>query len=179
MKLRLPKIRFFNYIKLSRPMMVWLLGFGAFSAGLEIAWINGILQGIYASDFTKISVLIGLVLAWQSFACAAHMWNQTQKYKPYKDAEETLERGWMWSDIVLSLGMIGTVIGFMMMLAGFVDVDFSDFDSVQALITKLSAGMATSLSTTLVGLVASVMLKLQFFGLERVVENRKKESKVL
>ena len=108
------------------------------SAGLEIAWINGILQGIYASDFTKISVLIGLVLAWQSFACAAHMWNQTQKYKPYKDAEETLERGWMWSDIVLSLGMIGTVIGFMMMLAGFVDVDFSDFDSVQALITKLS-----------------------------------------
>ena len=78
----------------------------------------------------------------------------------------------------MSLGMIGTVIGFMMMLAGFIDVDFSDFDSVQALIMKLSAGMSTSLSTTLVGLIASVILKIQFFSLERIVKNRE-ENQVL
>ena len=47
------------------------------------------------------------------------------------------------------------------------------------MITKLSVGMATSLSTTLVGLIVSVILKIQFFGLERVVENRKKEKQVL
>ena len=107
------------------------------------------------------------------------MWNQTQKNGLASDADEVIESGWLWSDIVLSLGMIGTVIGFMMMLAGFVGIDFSDFDSVQALITKLSTGMATSLSTTLVGLIVSVILKLQFFNLERVVENRKKETQVL
>ena len=107
------------------------------------------------------------------------MWQQTQRNGTYKDAEEVIESGWLWSDIVLSLGMIGTVIGFMMMLTGFVGIDFSDFDSVQALITKLSAGMATSLSTTLVGLIASVLLKLQFFGLERIVEKRKNKRNIL
>jgi hypothetical protein len=172
MKIRLPKLNFFNYINVPRPMMVWFVGMTALTAGLEIAWINGIIQGIYASDFTKITVLIAIVLGWQSIMCGIEMWNQTQWNGSHFDAEETVERGWLWSDIVLSLGMIGTVIGFMMMLAGFIDIDFSDFESVQVLITKLSGGMATSLSTTLV-------LKLQFFGLERVVEGRKRENKVL
>ena len=104
---------------------------------------------------------------------------QTQKTREHTGSNNQIERGWLWSDIVLSLGMIGTVIGFMMMLAGFIDVDFSDFDSVQDLIMKLSAGMSTSLSTTLVGLISSVILKIQFFSLENIVKNRKEEKQVL
>ena len=96
-----------------------------------------------------------------------------------EESKSAIEKGWLWSDIVLSLGMIGTVIGFMVMLAGFIDVDFSDFDSVQSLITKLSAGMSTSLSTTLVGLISSVILKLQFFNLESLVNSKEDEKKLL
>ena len=176
MKIKLPKLEFLNYPKLTRPMMVWLVSILAIAAGLEIACRKGIIQNIYASDFTKLSVVIAVIFFWQTMICGNHMWLQTKKIAQYEESEESIERGWLWSDIVLSLGMIGTVIGFMMMLTGFVGVDFSDFDSVQGLITKLSSGMATSLSTTLVGLTASVILKLQFFGLERVVENRKKEN---
>ncbi len=179
MKLRPPKFNFFNNISMPRPMMVWLAGMSSIVAFVEVAWIKGFIQTIYESDFTKISVLIAVIFLIQSVLCGIEMWEQTQKNGSYKDAEEVIEKGWLWSDIVLSLGMIGTVIGFMIMLAGFVGVDFSDFDSVQGLITKLSAGMATSLSTTLVGLITSVILKLQFFNLERVVENRKNEKKVL
>tara|TARA_R110000824_G_scaffold357562_2_gene545078 strand:- start:2243 stop:2722 length:480 start_codon:yes stop_codon:yes gene_type:complete len=159
--------------------MVWCVGLSSLVAGLEIAWMHGIIQSIYASDVTKISVLIALILGWQSLSCGSEMWNQSHKSNSQCDSDEAIEYGWLWSDIVLSLGMIGTVIGFMIMLSGFIDVDFSDFDSVQGLITKLSAGMATSLSTTLVGLISSVILKLQFFGLERVVEKRKNERSIL
>ena len=179
MRLKPPNFSFFNRFNVPKPMMVWIVGMTALVAGLEVAWLNDVIQAIYSSDFTKISVLIGVILVWQSISCGIELGHQTQKSKLSSESEEALERGWMWSDIVLSLGMIGTVIGFMMMLAGFIGVDFSDFDSVQALITKLSAGMATSLSTTLVGLISSVILKLQFFGLERVVANRKKEIQVL
>jgi len=179
MNFKPPRFNFFNKINIPRPMMIWLAGVTSFIAAVEIAWIKNIIQTIYVSDFTKISVLIALILFFQSILCGSELWHQTQRNGTYKDAEETIESGWLWSDIVLSLGMIGTVIGFMMMLAGFVGVDFSDFDSVQALITKLSAGMATSLSTTLVGLIASVILKLQFFGLERIVKKRKNERNIL
>ncbi len=81
-----------------------------------------------------------------------------------------LERGWFFSDIVLSLGMIGTVAGFMMMLTGFATLDFSDIEAAQGMVARLGAGMATALSTTLIGLIASVLLKLQFFMLERTLE---------
>ena len=179
MKLMPTKLNFFNHFGISRPVMIWLTGMTAFVAGLEIAWLYDIIQHIYTADFTKLSVLIALILCWQSIACGSEMWSQSRKYGSQYNAEEIVEKGWLWSDIVLSLGMIGTVIGFMIMLGSFVGVDFSDFDSVQGLITKLSAGMATSLSTTLVGLIASVILKLQFFGLERVLINRKNKHKVL
>jgi len=179
MKLIPPKLNFFNQFNIPRSVMIWLVGMTALVAGLEIAWMHDVIQHIYAADFTKLSVLIALILCWQSAACGGEMWRQSKKSGSQTDAEEVIERGWLWSDIVLSLGMIGTVIGFMIMLRSFVSVDFSDFDSVQGLIAKLSAGMATSLSTTLVGLIASVILKLQFFGLERMLINRKNEHKVL
>jgi biopolymer transport protein ExbB/TolQ len=80
-----------------------------------------------------------------------------------------VERGWLWSDVVLSLGMIGTVVGFMVMLSGFAGADFSNVENTQGLIAKLSYGMSTALATTLVGLISSVLLKLQFFMLEAII----------
>tara|TARA_R110001592_G_scaffold191406_2_gene437630 strand:+ start:1401 stop:1940 length:540 start_codon:yes stop_codon:yes gene_type:complete len=179
MKLKLPELDFLKYSRIPRPMMIWLVGSTFFIAGLEIAWLKGAIQAIYLSDVTKISVLIGLIFLWQSVVCGKEIWCQVQKTKSGDDSSDHIESGWLWSDIVLSLGMIGTVIGFMIMLAGFVGVDFSDFDSVQTLITRLSAGMSTSLSTTLVGLIASVILKLQFFNLENIAKNRNEEKQVL
>jgi hypothetical protein len=179
MKLKLPELDFLKYSKIPRPMMLWLVGSTFLIAGLEIAWLKGVIQAIYLSDVTKISVLIALIFLWQSVTCGKDIWHQVQKTKSADSSREYIESGWLWSDIVLSLGMIGTVIGFMIMLAGFVDVDFSDFDSVQSLIMRLSAGMSTSLSTTLVGLVASVILKLQFFSLENIVKNRNEANQVL
>ena len=179
MKLKLPKLNFLNYLKIPREMMTWIVGLSLLVAGLEVAWLKGVIQAIYLADVTKISVLIAVIFFWQSFICFKEVIYQTQKTREHTGSNNQIERGWLWSDIVLSLGMIGTVIGFMMMLAGFIDVDFSDFDSVQDLIMKLSAGMSTSLSTTLVGLISSVILKIQFFSLENIVKNRKEEKQVL
>jgi biopolymer transport protein ExbB/TolQ len=69
----------------------------------------------------------------------------------------------------LNLGMIGTIWGFILMLAGFVNVDVSDIKSVQELLTSMSGGMSIALYTTLTGLVCSQILKVQFFNLENAV----------
>jgi len=148
--------------KLPSSVMIWWLGFWLAVVGLELAWFYGILDLIYVNDGTKLSLAIGLILIWQSIACGIEM----RKSPSRSDHNIALERGWFFSDIVLSLGMIGTVVGFMVMLSGFKELDISDVQTAQDMITQLGSGMAMALITTAVGLISSVLLKLQFFMLQ-------------
>ena len=75
------------------------------------------------------------------------------------------------SDMFLSIGMIGTVIGFISMLGGFSSLDVNNAETVQGLIKELGSGMSTALYTTLVGLVCSVFLKIQYFNLAQGIES--------
>ncbi len=60
------------------------------------------------------------------------------------------------------------------MLSSFENIDFSNTQSIQEMITKLSYGMSTALTTTLVGLISSVLLKIQYHKLEEVVTQHEK-----
>ena len=74
---------------------------------------------------------------------------------------------WFASDAVLSLGMVGTLFGFLVVLGqSFGDIDTSSVASMTTAISKLASGMSTALVTSLVGLIASLWLKLQLVILE-------------
>ena len=78
-------------------------------------------------------------------------------------------RDWHWfmSDAVLSLGMVGTLFGFLMVLGqSFTEIDTSSTESMTAAISTLASGMSTALVTSLVGLISSLWLKLQLVVLE-------------
>ena len=76
------------------------------------------------------------------------------------------------SEVCLTMGLIGTVSGFILMLYGaFADLNISDTSSVQQSLMNMSLGMSTALYTTLIGLVTSLLLKIQFFRLEIHFEN--------
>lgn len=69
---------------------------------------------------------------------------------------------WFAADAVLSLGMVGTLFGFLLVLGqSFSEIDTSDMDSMTHAIGTLASGMSTALVTSLVGLIASLWLKLQ------------------
>jgi hypothetical protein len=75
---------------------------------------------------------------------------------------------WFASDAVLSLGMVGTIIGFLMVLGqAFIGIDPSSIESMTGAITILATGMSTALTTTLVGLITSIWMKLQLVILEQ------------
>ena len=175
MKINLPRLSRTNLLryKIKKPVVLWFLGFFCVSCGIELSYYYGVLQHIYNSDITKITSLICIIFAWQSSVCGISLWNVLQRNNHQDIGQKRVESGWLWSDVVLSLGMIGTVIGFMVMLTGFSGVDFSNTDAIQGLISQIGYGMSTSLSTTLVGLIASVILKLQFFTLERVIIDKR------
>ena len=137
----------------------------------------GLLGTLWEKDATKLSfVLLGL-FAVMSGWCGYKTWRlsvfiDSNKTEPYliEKTEHLMEVGWFTSDLCLSIGMMGTVIGFIMMLGGFANIDINDMATVQGLIKGLGVGMSTALYTTLTGLICSALLKIQYFNLSQAID---------
>ncbi len=77
------------------------------------------------------------------------------------------EIGWFISNLCLKLGLLGTVIGFVMMLGSITTMESLDISDVQTLLSRMTLGMGVALNTTLVGLAANVLLGFQYLMLDR------------
>jgi hypothetical protein len=66
------------------------------------------------------------------------------------------------SDTLMKLGLLGTIIGFIMMLAPIGGLDPENREAVRASMSLMSDGMAVAMYTTLAGLAASILLKVQY-----------------
>ncbi|MBS83102.1 MAG: hypothetical protein CMD65_03095 [Gammaproteobacteria bacterium] len=80
-----------------------------------------------------------------------------------------LEIGWLMSDLLLKLGLIGTVIGFIIMLNSVTLIENFDLTMMQDLLKKMSGGMKVALYTTLTGLVTSILLSMQYKYMEEKI----------
>lgn len=70
------------------------------------------------------------------------------------------EKLWFMAEVMVAMGMIGTVTGFMLMFGdAFGALDTNDPQSIAAVLTDMALGLGTALVTTLVGLICSFMLK--------------------
>src|SRR5579871_1513088 len=70
------------------------------------------------------------------------------------------------SDTLLKLGLLGTIIGFIIMLAPIAGLDASDKATMKTSMGVMSDGMAVAMYTTLAGLVGSILLKIQYYMLD-------------
>ena len=73
-----------------------------------------------------------------------------------------LNHGWFAADSVLKIGLLGTIIGFILMLSPIASLASFDAASLQAALGQMSGGMAVALYTTLTGLVVNIVLRFQF-----------------
>lgn len=73
-----------------------------------------------------------------------------------------LSYGWMAADISLKLGLLGTVIGFILMLQPISELNNTSPEELKVALSSMSSGMAVALFTTLTGLVSSILIRLQF-----------------
>ena len=75
------------------------------------------------------------------------------------------------ADLLLKLGLTGTVIGFILMLLPIGEIEQFDPSLMQQLLSAMSGGMAVALYTTLAGLVTSTLLKMQYYLLDSALTN--------
>ncbi|HVJ33077.1 MAG TPA: MotA/TolQ/ExbB proton channel family protein [Terriglobia bacterium] len=66
------------------------------------------------------------------------------------------------ADTLMKLGLLGTIIGFIMMLAPIAGLDTENREAVRSSMSLMSDGMAVAMYTTLVGLIASILVKVQY-----------------
>lgn len=77
------------------------------------------------------------------------------------------EFGWLVADMMIKLGLLGTVIGFILMLGSVAVIENADITTIQNMLTDMSDGMRVALFTTLTGLLSGLLLGLQYHFLDR------------
>jgi hypothetical protein len=70
------------------------------------------------------------------------------------------------SDTLMKLGLLGTIIGFIIMLAPIAGLDAADKVAMKSSMGLMSDGMAVAMYTTLAGLVGSILVRIQYYMLD-------------
>ena len=138
----------FMYWWLVTVIQAILVGITAYFGSMEFLW---------NTDITKLSFFTMALWIGTSAVIGYSSYNSKTNY----------DTPWFVAESCMTVGMIGTVIGFILMLgSSFADLDPSNIESMREVITDMAAGMSTALLTTLTGLIASLFLKVQIVVLE-------------
>mgnify|MGYP001591133528 FL=1 len=137
---------------MNKRFLVWWLVVVMQLIGLGIAIWYGAISFLLEHDITKLSFAI--IMMWLVATTSIG-------YRSFKDRND-FETPWFLGESCMTVGMVGTVIGFMLMLgSSFTEIDPNNVESMKRVIVDMAGGMSTALLTTLCGLVASLFVKVQ------------------
>ncbi len=178
----------FHYVLVLRFALINVVGFALLGA----AYVQGLVELVFVSDQTYLSVVISLVFLGGLAICGAKVWNTSRELNQIKSFDPLVRskasaylakirghngdsRGILAAALRLKLtqriaivrnvaaslvllGLIGTVVGFIIALSGVKPDQAADVKAITPMVSTLIAGMSTALYTTLVGSVLNVWL---------------------
>jgi hypothetical protein len=144
-------------------MLRWWFLAVAEAAGLVALFSTGMAAKLWSVDVPKLSIvcLAALLLAtgfigWITRRAERVRGDGIRELLPHADA------CWFVSDVLMGLGMTGTVLGFLIML----NDAFTGSMAAQEVMQRAAPGLATICVTTAVGLVCSMLVKAQLVNLD-------------
>ena len=162
----------------------WWLFNAIVIVGVSFALAFDLFSQLWEKDVTKLSFVIIFMYLFMSVWCGVKTFKISKiisfknvNQQDLKDVASDEEVGWFVSDLMTSIGMIGTVIGFIIMLGSIHMIDTSNIRTIKEMFNTLGSGMAIALLTTLVGLICSLLLKIQYFNLSKSIEENLIEEK--
>lgn len=134
-----------KFLKWWFVFVVQAIGLGVF------AYLDGA-QYLLDNDRTYLSIVI--IAVWLAVSGAVGWFTWRKQEKP--------EFLWFCTESCMTVGMIGTVTGFILMLStSLATLDPNDVENMRSAIANMAVGMSTALLTTLSGLMATLMLRIQ------------------
>lgn len=79
--------------------------------------------------------------------------------------------GWFVSEALLRLALLGTAIGFIIMLIPLAQVSSFDSETLRLALAGMSGGMAVALNVTVTGIASALALKLEYYLLDGAIGN--------
>ena len=146
---------------MSKAFLLWWIQVVTVSFAAILIFTYGWFDELWNADQTKISFIIITIFVSTSIATGFLSFRSDTQYIKLSNYI------WFASETMVTLGLIGTVAGFLLMLSSaFDNLDVSNVENVQKVISNMALGMSTALCTTLSGLVGSVLTKIQMVILE-------------
>lgn len=78
--------------------------------------------------------------------------------------------GWFVAALVIKLGLLGTVVGFVLMLSSISGIGELDISDIKDLMQQMTQGMGVAMNTTMIGLISSMLLGVQLLLLDRCAD---------
>ena len=150
-------------MKIGRKLLKWWLIYCLTLLGFGTLYYFNMHSQLYHADVTKLSFLIIIIFIFTS------VWigRKTYELEMTSVIDDKIDVGWFIAESCLALGMVGTVTGFLYMLGtAFENIDITDTTTLQDALASMAKGMSTALYTTLTGLIASLIIKVQLVNYE-------------
>ena len=150
-------------MKIGKKLLKWWLIFCLTLLGFGTLYHFNMHSQLYYADVTKLSFLIIIIFVFTS------VWigRKTYDLETTSVIDDKIDVGWFIAESCLALGMVGTVTGFLYMLGtAFENIDITDATTLQDALASMAKGMSTALYTTLTGLIASLIIKVQLVNYE-------------
>lgn len=138
---------------------ILFIGTGVFWAGY-----TGSIQYIWNSDVTYITSLIILAFLIGNICIgyASYIKSSDGFIKDKTNKVDSLfDTAWFLSEVVMGLGMLGTVIGIIILSDINKSVDVSNGQALNLLITKMMGTLGLALWPNAIGLIGSLTMKVQ------------------
>jgi CheY-specific phosphatase CheX len=135
-----------------QEMLAGEMLFSAVPPGLRAAWVGSFVAALAEKGPEHCRDMAALVDVLQDRAHGQHEW------------------AWWVNGLLLKLGLLGTVAGFIIMAFQVSGLESFDISQAQKLLKNMTYGMGIALLTTLVGLIANMILGAQLLMLDRCAD---------
>lgn len=139
----------------------------------SLFWANyfGVVKTIWDSDITYITTIILSLFTITNLALGWLAWKASDPFFMSANRnilEKITDYSWFMSEMLMALGMFGTVVGLIHMLQINTISNAQDGTAIQGMLSGMWKAMGLALYTNAVGLLFSIVLKFQvyFVGVE-------------
>lgn len=135
------------------------------------AFTMGVVTKVWETDITMLTSLITVIFVASNILLGYVAYNYDKNHLKARLAD-SVNTIWFISEILMALGMLGTVIGLIAMLgANVVGNNLQDSNGIQTLLGNMWLHMGLALYTNAVGIICSIILKVQVHFIAGDVSN--------
>jgi hypothetical protein len=155
----------------------------------ELVAARRVREAVVSAGSTALSVQDGRIATSQAEVLApsvvtTHIFNLLAKARTFDSghfdqtvllrslADELRSReklGWFVSESLLRLALLGTAIGFILMLVPLAKLNAFDVETLRQTLAGMSDGMAIALTITVAGIATALLLKLEYYILDEAI----------